>query len=147
MNKFNIGDRVKIKNYENLPEYMKSPIIGAKVAGREATIVDRIYSEAKGTHSYLLRIDGCIASSSVRFTEDALEEVGKVTYSIEFEYLENLVVGRFFEVRDEKKTEIGKGHGHIFHDDSYGVIQAASYALKKIANNIGGGQLRRRDEE
>lgn len=147
MNKFNIGDRVRIKTYENLPEYMKSPIIGAKVAGREATIVDRIYSEAKGTHSYLLRIDGCIASSSIRFTEDAIEEVGKVAYSIEFEYLENLVVGRFFEVRDGEKTEIGKGHGHIFHDDSYGVIQAASYALKKITNNLGGGCIRRRDEE
>ena len=36
------------------------------------------------------------------------------TYRYEFEYLENLVVARLYEIdEDDNETEIGRGHGHI----------------------------------
>lgn len=138
---FNIGDRVKVKGYEHLPNHMKNPGV-ARLCGKGATVADRLYSEVKGEYIYKLTIDGYDVVSSVAFPEDSLETAVKPScYEYEFEFLENVVVARLYEVCDESKTEIGKGHGHIIHEGVYGVAQAASYALKRIAENMNGGHV------
>lgn len=139
---FNIGERVRIKSYLDIPEEVRNKGM-AKVAGEEGEIVDKLYSEAKGCTVYKVHLDGYDRPSHCEFIEGCFDLVGGgAEYDYEFEYLENLVVARLYEVVDGEKTEIAKGHGHIFHDGVYGIAQASSYALKKICENLGGGSFK-----
>ena len=146
MNKFNIGDRVRIKPYEELPERMKTPGI-SKLAGKGAVINDRLYSEASGAYTYILTIDGYEKKSSVQFPEETINTIEPVTYTHEIDYLDNIVIARFYEVRDGVKTELERGHGHIIHNDAYGVAQATSFALSRLAKKMNGGDFRRCSNE
>ena len=129
---FKIGDRVKVISYEKLPEKIKSKGL-ARLAGRESEIVDVMYSNAKDCNVYKIHFDGFDRASNAVFPEGSFGLASEApTYTYEFEYLENLVVARLYELREDSKTEIAKGHGHIFHDGVLGISQAASYALKKI---------------
>lgn len=135
---FFIGDRVRIREYNDLPEQMKTKGI-ARIAGCDGEIVDKLISGAKGCTVYKIHLDGYSVPSRVEYIEgsfDLIPEAEEPTYTYEFEYLENLVVARLYEVTDTSKTEIAKGHGHIFHDGVYGIAQAASYALKKIYQKL-----------
>ena len=148
MTDFNIGDRVRIKEYAEIADANKAKSIKdkpymwnagkAKVAGKEAVIVDKLYSEAHNRFVYFLRIDGYDTTSHAQFDVDSLEliEVEPITYCHEFEYLDNVVIARFFEVKGDKKTEIMRGHGHIIHEGALGIAQASGYALKKIWNKL-----------
>ena len=140
---FNIGERVRIKAYDEMPEEGRNKRMGM-LAGLEGKIVDKMYSEAKGCTVYKIHLDDFDRPSKCDFSEGLLEFIeGKAEYAYEFEYLENLVVARLYEIVDgDLKKEIAKGHGHIFHDDAYGVAQAASYALKRICDKLNGGSLR-----
>ena len=140
---FNIGERVRIKPYSELPEEAKNKGI-AKVAGEYGEIVDKLYSEAKGVTIYKIHLDGHDIPSRGNFTAECLDLVAdeESEYTYEFEYLENLVVARLYEITDGKKVEIAKGHGHIFHDGVYGIAQASSYALKRICDDLNGGSLK-----
>ena len=62
-----------------------------------------------------------------------------VTYRHEFDYLDNVVVCRFYEVQGKVETEIMRGHGHIIHEGAMGIAQASAYALKKIWQKMEGG--------
>lgn len=141
---FKIGERVKIKSYLDIPEEARNKGI-AKVTDEEGEIVDKLYSEARGCTVYKIHLDGYDRPSKCEFVEgtfDIVEDV-EVEYTYEFEYLENLVVARLYEINVYgQKKEIAKGHGHIFHDGAYGVAQAASYALKRICEDLGGGSLK-----
>ena len=139
---FNIGQKVRIKPYEQLPNEFRNNGI-SKLAGKDCIIVDKLYSEKKGCTIYKVRLDGKLFPSVVEFTEECLDLIRfDSEYSYEFEFLENLVVARLYRVEASgKKTEIEKGHGHIFHDGVEGIAQASSYALKKIYQKINGGNL------
>lgn len=137
---FKIGDRVKVREYDNLPEEIKHKGLG-KSAGKEGEIVDIMYSNVKECYVYRIHFDGKASHSQTDFPDasfDLIPEKDKPTYKYEFEYLENLVVARLYEVIGETKTEIAKGHGHIFHDGVLGIAQASAYALKKILEKLGG---------
>lgn len=140
---FNIGDRVRIKAYDEIPEEGRNRRFGL-VAGCEGEIVDKMWSEARGCNVYRIHLDGYDRPSKFDFLEGSFDLVveEEVEYFHEFEYLENLVVARLYEITDGKRVEIAKGHGHIFHDGAYGVAQAASYALKRICDDLNGGSLR-----
>lgn len=135
MTKFNIGDRVRIRSYDELPEEVKNNAVG-KLCGKEGEIVDIVFSNAKHRLYYTIHIDGYDKPSAKLFTEDSIEfipEAVPVTYRHEFDYLDNVVVARFIEIDGEgNETEIGRGHGHIIHEGALGIAQAASYALKQI---------------
>lgn len=135
---FNIRDRVKVKNYEKLPEQMRSQGI-ARLCGKDGEIVDKIWSGAKGCELYKIRFDGSERQSSIDFPAKAIDlisEIYKKTYGYEFEYLDNVVIAKFYEYEEESKTEIARGHGHIIHEGEIGIAQAASYALKKIFQKL-----------
>lgn len=131
---FYIGDKVRVRPFDKIPEDIRSRGFG-KSAGKEGEIVDIMYSNAKGCNVYKIHFDGEASCSRTEFPEasfDLISDLEAPTYTYEFEYLENLVVARLYEVTEDSKTEIAKGHGHIFHDGVLGIAQAASYALKKI---------------
>jgi hypothetical protein len=140
---FNIGERVRIKPYNEIPEGYKTKRFGA-LEGYEGEIVDKLYSEAKGCTVYKIHFDGYDRPSTSDFFEESFYSIAdeEAKYDYEIEFLENLVVARLYEITDEGKVEIAKGHGHIFHDGVYGIAQATSYALKKICDNLNGGSLK-----
>lgn len=131
---FNIGERVRVKKYDDLPEAIKNKAMG-KLCGKDGEIVDKLWSGAKGCYIYKIRFDGCGITSSVDFPTksiDLISELDKKTYTFTLEVLDNLVLARLFEGDEESKTEIARAHGHIIHEGVVGITQAASYALKKI---------------
>lgn len=144
MNEFNIGDRVRVKDYTDVSEAKKAKSIKdrpymwntgkAKIAGKEGVVVDKLYSEAHSRFIYFLHLDGYDNVSNAQFDADSLELIvdEPVTYHHEFEYLDNIVIAIFYEIRGNKKTEVGRGHGHIIHDGAFGIAQASSYALRRI---------------
>lgn len=136
---FNIGDRVRVKNYDNLPEQMKGRGGSAKLCGKDGEIVDKLWSGAQGCTVYEILFDGADKPSSVFFLSKAIDlisELDKKTYCYEFDYLDSVVVAKFYETGEDYKVEIARGHGHIIHEGAEGIAQAASYALKKIYQNI-----------
>ena len=135
---FNIGERVRVKKFEDLPVQMKSRGM-ARLCGLDGEIVDKLWSGAKGCTVYRLQLDGATRPSSIDFPGKAIDlisELEKKSYCYEFDYLDKVVVARFYEIGEDYKTEIARGHGHIIHEGEVGIAQAASYALKKILQNL-----------
>lgn len=131
---FNIGDEVRVRQYDDLPENIKNIGLG-KSAGKDGVIVDILWSGAKDCNIYRIQFDGVDIPSRTDFYEgsfDLISELEKATYSYEFEMAENLVIARLYETKGESRKMIARGHGHIFHDGALGIAQAASYALKRI---------------
>lgn len=122
---FNIGERV------------------VHACGNIGTIVDKMYSQKDETHYYEVEFDDQSSENSCLYKAEDLKLVDEKEYTYEFDYLENVVVARLYEINDGEKTEISKGHGHILHDGVYGIAQAASYALKRILEDVGGGTIRK----
>ena len=130
---YRIGDRVRVKFYEDLPEEMKTKGI-SRIAGEEGEIIDILHSNKRGCTIYKLQLDKYEIPSRVDFIEGSFDLIVEepITYSYEFEMAENLVIARMYENRGDQKKMIARGHGHIFHDGAYGIAQAASFAMKRI---------------
>lgn len=141
---FNIGDRVRVRQYDEIPEELRHKGF-AKNVGKEGEIVDILYSTVQDCYMYRIHFDGKTKHSKTDFPEgsfDLIEDtIEEAAYAYEFDYLDNVVVARLYQIDGDKKTEIGRGHGHIIHGGAFGVAQAASYALKRIAIGLGGGCL------
>ena len=135
---FNIGDRVRVKDYYDIPKEHQSRGY-AKLCGEVGEITDKLYSEGSRGYVYSIQFDNYAAKSTKMWISELLELVKEdVSYAYEFEYLDNLVVARLFELRECSKQEIARGHGHIIHEGVLGVAQAASYALKRIYQKMSG---------
>jgi hypothetical protein len=94
-----------------------------------------MWSNAREQFIYKIQFDDATLPSRMEFTEnhfDLIPEEELPTYTIEFEYAENLTIARLYEIRGDEKVEVAKGHGHVFHDGALGIAQSASYALKKL---------------
>ena len=131
---FNIGERVRVRKYEDLPNEMKTKGI-SRIAGEDGVIIDKMWSGARGCTVYRLQLDGYSVHSRVDFLEgsfDLISDLEKATYEYEFDVAENLVIARFYEVKTDSRKMIASGHGHIFHDGALDIAQASSYALKRI---------------
>ena len=138
---FNIGDRVRIKKYQDLHEQIGRGC--AKLCGKEGVVIDTLWSGSKGT-IYKIHVDGYDRPSSIDFPATAIDlvkDLDKKSYAYEFEILDNVVVAKFYEVGEDHKTEIARGHGHIIHEGEPGIAQAASYALKRIYHKITEGTV------
>ena len=141
---FNIGERVRIRRYEDMPDSVKHKGI-AKNAGNDGEIVDKLWSAARDCMLYRIQFDGFDRVSKTDFPEGTFDRISDLkarkTYTYEFEFLENVTVARLYEVDgDGNKTEIAKGHGHLIHDGAKGIAQSASYALKRIYQDLNGGK-------
>ena len=140
---FKIGDRVTVKEYENIPEKHQSKGLG-RLSGKQGTVIDKLYSEINEGFIYRVHLDGYDRPSNKMFTEEQLYIIIPIPkeVKIEFEYLDNVVVAILYEVVGDAKTEIARGHGHIIHDGTLGIAQAASYGLKRLYEKMNGGTLR-----
>ena len=141
---YNIGERVRIRKYEEMPDSVKHKGI-AKNAGNDGEIVDKLWSAARDQMVYRIQFDGFDRFSKTDFVEGAFDRLSDLkarkTYTYEFEFLEKVTVARLYEVDvDGNKTEIAKGHGHLIHDGALGIAQSASYALKRIYQDLNGGK-------
>lgn len=131
MSEFNISNRVRVRDYNDIPKDYQSCGV-AKMCGEVGTIDDVFYSEAKKCNLYVINFDNYNTSTKL-WRAELLEEVDdSVSYEYEFDYLENVVVAKLYEVTEDSKTEIARGHGHIIHEGVIGIAQAAAYAMKKI---------------
>ncbi len=139
---FNIGDRVKVKEYKDIPEESRNQGM-AKCCGKVGTITDKLYSNCFEGYVYTIKFDDYDVPSKKLWSEECLEYYIKptTTYHYEFDILDNVVVARFYEINGDEPTEIGRGHGHIIHEGAKGIAQASAYALKKIFEKMNGGSL------
>lgn len=133
---FNIGERVRVKSNSKR---------GARMVGSVGTVEDKMFSAKVGAFLYEINFDEFERSTKLWSEEDLELYSDNVTYYHEFDYLDNVVVARFYELRDDVETEIARGHGHIIHEGAVGIAQAASYALKKILENLNNGKLTKFD--
>lgn len=141
MNEYKIGDRVRIKNYEDISPENRSKG-KARLCGKSGTIVDKLYSESSVEVVYRIQLDDYEQPSRVLWHEDCFIPDRKIVgYSYDIEILDNVVVVRFYEEEDALKTELARGHGHIIHEGAKGIAQATSYALKRIFEKLNGGSL------
>ena len=141
---YNIGERVRIRAYKDIPPSAQDKGV-AKNAGNDGEIIDKLWSAAKDQMVYRVQFDGVPYASKTLFLEGQFDRISdllaKVTYEWEFDYLDNVVVARFYELTEDSKTEIARGHGHIIHEGAPGILQASAYAVKKawaILNDKGG---------
>ena len=132
VNEFQIGDRVRVKEYSDIPEGLRTKGV-ARLHGCVGTIVDKLYSEGNQGYVYSIQLDDYEVKSKKMWRAEMLEPCDEeVSYGFEFEYLDNVVVAIFYEYGEDSKTEIARGHGHIIHEGAVGIAQAASYALKRL---------------
>ena len=141
---WNIGERVRIRAYEDMPESVKDKG-AARGSGKDGEVIDKLWSAAEDCMVYRIRFDGVPYPSKTLFVEGQFDRISdllaRVSYDWEFEYLDNVVVAIFYEVTEESRTEIARGHGHIIHEGAPGIVQASAYAVKKawaVLNNKGG---------
>lgn len=140
MNEYTIGQKVVVKEWDQLPAHLQNRATVGGLCGFEAEIIDRLYSEATHTYNYKLRLTGaktCPARLLPAEALDPVEEKLPREYVHEITYLDDVVVAVFYGIdEDGNKTEIARGHGHIIHEGAFGVAQAASYALKRIRDEV-----------
>lgn len=141
--RFKIGDRVIVKDYKDIPEESRNKGV-ARLCGKVGTITNKLQYECGGRTVYMLQFDDYNQPSSKLWGEEYFEpytEKVAVTYHYEFDFLDNVVVARLYEVNGDNRTEIERGHGHIIHEGAKGIAQASAYALKKIFEKMNGGSL------
>jgi hypothetical protein len=118
--KFKIGDRVK-----------------PNVTDGEGTVFDAMHSPATGW-TYEVKHD---SGANFFFREKELDPVTEkrgYRMTIRIDVASNVVIATLFEVAEPNMRPIAKGHGHLIHEGANGVAQAASYACKKLYENLGG---------
>ena len=150
---FNIGDRIKIKDYADIPTELKAKFVDgnphlwnagkAKACGRTGTIKDVFYSNAYDCYVYQVQYDEDKYPTQTLFDEDAFVpyDTSKCTYDFDIQQLDSLVVVVMYSVCGDERVEIARGHGHIIHEAEKGIAQATSYALKKIYEKLNGGEI------
>lgn len=140
---YKIGSRVRVNAFDAIHENIRHRGLG-KHAGKEGEIVDVLYSDANECYVYRILFDGASMESRTDFLAgmfDIIEDEVIETYTHEIEYLDNVVVVRFFKITDNSKQELARGHGHIIHEGAIGIAQATSYAMKKIYEKMNGGSF------
>ena len=139
---FNIGDRVRVKTWDEIDEKFKSKCsngdpriwtIGkSKTCGMVGTIVDKLYSEAFDIHIYTVHFDGMEQHSRSQFDENSIVKMDSVEYKVDIRQDNDRVYADLIKCEGDKETVIRSGFGKILEDSAYGYAQAASYAMLKI---------------
>lgn len=118
-----------------------------KMNREKGIIVDKLFSETSGETCYKVHLVGSDYTLKSLFEEEDLEPVEeKPEYSFTFDIADderNIVIAIIRKTVGDVTTEIGRGHGHIIHDGDDGIVQAASWALKKIWQDMNGGRVGR----
>lgn len=144
---FQIGETVRIKNYDSIPQEKKSksaygdPSIitprKSSLCGKNVEIVDRLYSEQFGSYIYRVKEQDADRPSRSEFTEDLLEPIDmSVKYVCEVDDGGNVIIATVYEEQNGERRQVAKGHGHMIHEGALGFTQALSYALKRAYQRL-----------
>lgn len=100
-------------------------------------VTDVMYSSHKDEYTYEVENDG---KCSDLFAEEELKMVPNKDYSMEIkiDIAQNVVIASLYEHEGDTTRPLAKGHGHLIHEGANGIAQAASYACKKLYENLGG---------
>ena len=145
MKEWNIGDKVKVVEYDAIPAERRAKLAGGnpelwtsgkcRLSGLVGEVADKLYGEAYGCYVYKLNLEGYERTSNALFIGDDLEALPKKqNFRWEIELLENVVVARMYD----GDVQLSIGHGHVFHDGALGIMQAASWSMKKCYEAMGG---------
>lgn len=110
-----------------------------RVNSHEGVIVDKMHSEKSGKTLYEVEFNIYGKKATKMCAEDQLEVVEEIIHDIDFKFevADNVVICTAIE----DGVEIGRGHGHIIHEGRIGVVQASSYALKRLYERMNGGTI------
>jgi hypothetical protein len=140
MKEFNIGDVVIVKDYLDVPEDLRTNGM-ARLSGERGTIMDKLYSGANDCYVYTIQFDSFAEISKKHWRAEHLDKYveKKVSYRLDMDVADNVVIAILIEQsEDGSETEIARNHAHIIHEGVFGIVQALSYATKKIYERMGG---------
>ena len=140
MKEFNIGDVVIVKDYLDVPEDLRTNGM-ARLSGERGTIIDKLFSEGTNCYVYTIKFDNFEAVSHKKWRSEHLDKYveKKVSYRLDMDVADNVVIAILIEQsEDGSETEIARNHAHIIHEGVFGIVQALSYATKKIYERMGG---------
>lgn len=146
---FSIGDVVKIRDYDSIPQDKKTKTANgdpslitprkSALCGKTVEIVDRLYSEQFGSYIYRVKEKDADRPSRSEFTEDFLEPIDTTAaYTCEVVDGGNVIIVYIYEERNGERKQIAKGHGHVIHEGALGFAQALSYAMKRAYKRLQG---------
>lgn len=144
---FSIGDIVKIRDYDSIPQDKKTKTAygdpslitprKSSLCGKTVEIVDRLYSEQFDSYIYRVKEQDADRPSRSEFTEDFLEPVDmSVKYVCEVDDGGNVIIASIYEEQNGQRRQVAKGHGHVIHEGALGFTQALSYALKRAYQRL-----------
>ena len=111
--KFKIGDRVK------------------SVSNGTGEVKEALYSSLNDCWYY--EVMECNTTSVCTIREGDLEMAPE-----KIDIADNVVIASLYEMDGDSITPLAKGHGHLIHEGELGIAQAASYACKRLYENLGG---------
>ena len=145
---FNIGDQIRVKRYDEIPETRKAKTVcgdphlwnqgKARQGGKFGTIVDKLYSHAYGCNVYRIMIDGYDRASRNVFTDECIEEIRENPLDFRYEITradDKIRATLYRRDTDGTEAKVASGFGYVFNENMQGIAQAASYALKMIYKN------------
>ena len=121
--KFKIGDKVVYKYLNDDEVGVVTDILCGKETDSYLYAVD---FDGKTRYEQEFCLDPVIEKPAYRFTIDIAESV------------HNVVIATMIEERGCVETEICRGHGHVIHEGTLGIAQAASYAMRCIYKALEG---------
>ena len=133
---FNIGDKIKVISYEELPEKLKNKGV-ARTCRKEGVIIDKLYSSKENRYIYKVQLERFNAPSSIDFTDDMLRLAGVgTTFTLKATIESDGVTIELY--KDD--TRLKRGFGRLLYDGEYGVAQAASWAAKLLMRSYEGDE-------
>ena len=135
---FQIGQRIKVKEAQTLLE-AESRLFNSRTSrrsGMTGEIVDRLYSEANECYVYSVLFDGESVPSRCKFTEGEIEYEECLVKEIKFEVFRK--GNSMYVTRFEDGEAIDCAYGHIMHDNTIGITQAASHAIRTMYKKLKG---------
>lgn len=112
--RFEIGDLVSIRS---------SGVVG---------IVEETFDSPKHGEYYMVRTGG-ETNIQAADTLDHVRETDDSVYTIQIAIEESAAIATLYKNYPNGRCKaVEHAHGHIMHDGRLGVVQAASYALKKM---------------
>lgn len=131
-----IGQKVRVKDWDDIPERLKNEVSDdlswgrgrAKVCGQTGRVVDVIYSNLNKQFVYRFRADGSKYVSHILFDEECFDIIYDGLRCNIFRDGERV----YAQIVNADGVALRSAYGYIKNDTELGFVQAASYALKRL---------------
>ena len=127
---YNIGDRVTVND-------------------RVAVVTDRMYSARSEEYLYSIKYQGMAEDQDDLYTDGELAPFVDTsrTFDVEMEIEDGVVIFSLIAVIDNERRVVARNHGNVLRNDALGVVQAASYAVRKAFLEMNNGNIYLNKEE